>query len=142
MIPLASPVSLLVIRASLVLREHPSFEMRPPWSCWHKETVKQAAAHCEFVASGYTRAETLLAVSQTASSSCGAVILPIPFSQELTSSGFHNPCNCVYSLCCWELKLPNLYLLPCRCLGCFFFQLHTRDLYWIRKICIEFSLIP
>lgn len=56
MTPPASQVSFTVIRASLVIWDHPG--------CWHKGPAKHSAAHCESADSGCILVKTLPAVSQ------------------------------------------------------------------------------
>lgn len=58
------------------------------------------------------------------------------------------PCKCMESLCCWELKLPDLDLLSCRWLGCFSSHLDNRHLcldqeylHWALLTAVKFQVI-
>lgn len=51
------------------------------------------------------------------------------------------------SLCCWELKLPDLDVLSCRWLGCFSSHLHNRhlcfdqeNLHWALLTAVKFQV--
>lgn len=111
-------------------------------ACRHKETIKQAAAHCESIAAGCTEAEMLPAVSQDYFifpwSSCTAnSLLPRTnklrvsqhFAAVLTASAAGS-WNCQTCICspadAWAVSSFTCTLGTC---------------IWIRKICIEFSLI-